>query len=121
MRFMINIINFLKATDKFFLWPIVIIFICTSLITIHLLLFYPLLPNKLPLFYSLPWGENQLVFKGQLLILPTLLILAAIFNATLAWHLHPTQQVLRGILLWSLIFISLIITITAAKIFFIFI
>jgi len=30
------------------------------------------LPNRVPLFYSRPWGEDQLAKKGYLLILPFL-------------------------------------------------
>jgi len=30
------------------------------------------LPNRVPIFYSRPWGEDQLAKKGYLLILPFL-------------------------------------------------
>ncbi len=79
------------------------------------------LPSKLPLFYSLPWGEKQLVNHSQLLIIPATISLVALSNLILSWQLHPTQTLFKNILLFSSLLISLILTMTLIKIILIFI
>lgn len=86
-----------------------------------LLFFYNVLPAKLPLFYSLPWGQTQLVTKQQFLLLPLVLLLINLLNFTTASQLHHSQIVLKKLLVFGLILIDLIITMTATKILFIFI
>lgn len=79
------------------------------------------LPPKLPLFYSLPWGDKQLVSHSQLLIIPATISLIALCNLIISWQLHPTQALFKNILLFSSLLISLILTITFVKIILIFI
>lgn len=78
------------------------------------------LPPKLPLFYSLPWGETQLVNHSQLLIIPAIISLVTLCNLIISWQLHPTQTLSKNILLFSSLLISLILTITFIKIVLIF-
>lgn len=91
------------------------------LVSSFLAIFYNQLPSKLPLFYSLPWGEAQLVAKQQFLILPAVLILMGLINGFLAYQLHPAHLVLKKIIMGSLLLISSIILITAIRILIIFI
>ena len=79
------------------------------------------LPPKLPLFYSLPWGEQQLAQNQQLLIIPAIMALIALCNLLISWQLHPQQTFFKKILLFSSILVSLILTITFLKIVLIFI
>ncbi|MBI4036927.1 hypothetical protein HY385_00700 [Candidatus Daviesbacteria bacterium] len=85
------------------------------------LILYSHLPAKLPLFYSLPWGQKQLISKQGFLFLPATLILLATVNTLITFQLHTVQQVLKKILLFSVVFINLIVLITALKILLIFI
>lgn len=116
-----KIIKLLTKSDKFFLFPLTISTFSFLFITIFFFLFYQKLPPKLPLFYSLPWGEPQLGSKEQFLLLPTILILTTLTNTLIASQLHPLQFVLKRILMLSLVFINLIILVTALKILLIFI
>lgn len=118
---MSKIISFLKSSDSLLLVSLAITLMVCLLITIAFLFFYSSLPPKLPLFYSLPWGESQLVAKQQFLILPATLLLISLVNALLAHQLHPAHLVLKRILVGSLIFLSVIILITGIKILVIFI
>lgn len=79
------------------------------------------LPPKLPLFYSLSWGEKQLANYQQLLIVPSSIILVTLCNLAISWQLHPQQIIFKKILLFSSVLISLILTITFVKIVLIFI
>lgn len=107
--------------DKFFLFPLLFSTLSSLFIIIFVLIFYQKLPPKLPLFYSLPWGQPQLASKEQFFLLPALLISITLINAFIASSLHPLQFVLKRILMLSLVFISLIIIVAALKILLIFI
>jgi hypothetical protein len=72
------------------------------------------------LYYSLPWGHSQLVNKDQFYILPAFLILVCLINSFIAYHLHTAQIVLKRVIMISLLFIDLLILITALKILLIF-
>lgn len=91
------------------------------LMTLFIVIAFRFLPPKLPLFYSLPWGEKQLAGKFQLLIIPAIIISVAFFNLIISRQLHPSQVFFKKILLLSSVLISLILTITFLKIVFIFI
>ncbi len=116
-----NINKAIRVSDKFFLIPILVTIIVVIFIILLFLIFYSHLPDKLPLFYSLPWGEMELVAKQQFFLLPIILVLICLINSLIASQLHATQYVLRRILLLSLILIDITILITAVKIIWIFI
>lgn len=111
----------LRSPDKFFLIPILITIIVVISITLLFLVFYSRLPDRLPLFYSLPWGEAELAAKQQFFLLPIILALICLINSFIASQLHVAQVVLKKILVLSLILIDVIILVTAVKIIWIFI
>lgn len=78
------------------------------------------LPPKLPLFYSLAWGDTQLVSSQQLFIIPSIIVLITLFNLILTWQLHSSQVFFKRILLFSSLLVSIILTITFFKIVLIF-
>lgn len=80
-----------------------------------------LLPPKLPLFYSLAWGDNQLANRQQLLIIPAVISLITLVNLIISWQLHPRQIFLKKVLTFSSVLISIILSLTFFKIVSIFI
>lgn len=90
-------------------------------LTTLFLFFYSQLPNSLPLLYSLPWGDGQLVNKGQFLVVPAIIILITLVNLTLASQLHPSQTFLKKVLLATNVLVTTIFFISALKIIMIFI
>lgn len=110
----------LRSLDKFFSVPVLITVTTVISITSLFLIFYSRLPDKLPLFYSSPWGQTQLATKEQFFLLPIILILTCLMNSLIAFQLHASQFVLKRILLLSLVLIDIIILITAVKIIWIF-
>ena len=113
-------ILFFKSSDKFFLIPLFISLFLSFLIALLIFTFFNQLPPKLPLFYSLPWGDNQLVSKQQFFLLPIILLLITLINSFIASQLHPLQVVLKRLLMFSLIFVDIVILATVLKIMFIF-
>lgn len=107
---------FWQNSDPFFLLPLTACSLTIILIITSFLILYQKLPLRLPLFYSLPWGETQLAAKEQFLILPATLFLLGCLNTLLASQLHPSQLLLRRIIMVSLVFISAIFLTTATRI-----
>ncbi len=114
------ITKFLKNTDIFFTAPL--IFSAITFVILHLLFFglVRLLPHRIPLFYSLPWGETQLAYRAQFLILPAVVLLVSAFNSALAWRLREDQVLLRRMLFMIVLTVDIIILIAGVKIIWIF-
>lgn len=74
------------------------------------------LPARLPLFYSLIWGEGQLATHRQFLIIPSGIILISLLNFTIASQLHPSQAFFKIILRISSLVIAAILAVTFIKI-----
>lgn len=73
-----------------------LVFLATQLLI--LAFFWRKLPAQVPLFYSRPWGAEQLVGPGGLLILPSLSFLVMFINA-LTVSLIPGEEKLINQLL----------------------
>lgn len=107
-------------SDKINLWLSLPPLILSLILGLFIVLSGNLLPPKLPLFYSLPWGDNQLATRWQFLIIPSSIILITLFNLIVSWHLHPSQVFFKKILLFSSLLISTLFAITFFKIILIF-
>lgn len=112
--------NILKK-DKFLSIPLGLTIFCIFVITILFLFLLKTLPQNIPLYYSLPWGTSQLADRGELLILPGILVAIGFLNLIIYSQLHTTQLILKRMLLLNLSLIDLIILFAALKIIFVFI
>ncbi|MBI2315214.1 hypothetical protein HYU93_04135 [Candidatus Daviesbacteria bacterium] len=74
------------------------------------------LPSRMPLFYSLPWGENQLATSSQFLIIPASISIVTLLNLLICWQLHKSQAFFRIALFAASIIVSLILVIAFIKI-----
>src|SRR3989339_1514639 len=71
----------------------------------YLIVRFSQLPPQVPLFYSLTWGEAQLVSAAGLFLLPTSSVVVALLNHLLAaLLLRPTTLLSRLLLVFSLVF-----------------
>lgn len=72
------------------------------------------LPPEIPWFYSLPWGEDQLIMKNWLLAVVVSFGGLLLLNTALARILANNEELLRRILVWGgvvmelLLFLSLV-------------
>lgn len=73
-------------------------FILLTAQLVILALFWTKLPPQVPLFYSRPWGKEQLVSPIALLILPTISFLVILANIIVA-SLVPKEEKLASQLL----------------------
>ena len=95
--------------------------VLACLMVAAILIIFPHLPERLPLYYSLMWGEGQLASHSQFYLLPGLIATLTLLNLTLAKQLHQSQKLFKDILLFSTLLLSLILSFAFLKIVFIFI
>jgi hypothetical protein len=90
-----------KLNHQIFRWNI--IFIIGQLA--FLIFKFNSLPDQVPLYYSLPWGESQLASVPALFFLPTFSIIFLLINHLLAtFFLNSIQLFSRLLIIISLIF-----------------
>lgn len=114
-------IDFLTTSDKFITIPLLLSLFSVLFILGNFFVLYNYLPPKVPLFYSLPWGQDELVNKQQFLLLPAILAGLTFINTLITSQIHPIQTVLKRLLMLSLLLINSVILITALRILFIFV
>jgi hypothetical protein len=95
-----------KINGQIFRWNI--IFILTQLAILFVK--FNSLPPQIPLYYSLPWGDQQLVSVSSIFILPVLSVVILLVNNFLAVFFLRSIQLLSRIL----VVISLICSALAA-------
>lgn len=83
-----------------------------------LLLTWKRLPPELPIFYSLPWGEEQLGNPAFLLILPIGSLLIGIVNFSLAVFSFERQPLAAKVLIWVTSSLTFLASLTLVKIIF---
>ena len=83
---------------------------------IVLLLKVQTLPLQVPLFYSLPWGEQQLTKASMLWILPLSSFLCFMLNIHLGMLFWAKERLLSIILAWSNVLITVIASLALIKI-----
>lgn len=92
-----------------------IFFAFDLLLIIFLTIFYPHLPPQIPLFYSKPWGEDQLAEKWMIFLLPVLSHTIFLFNSILYNKLYIPNTISRNILQALNIFVITITSLITIK------
>lgn len=92
-----------KVNNHIFRWNIVFIVAQLALLIFK----FNNLPIKVPLYYSLPWGESQLTSASALFILPSFSIIFLLIDNLLATFFFKTIPLLSR----TLIFISLVFSV----------
>jgi hypothetical protein len=103
-------------SQKFLFWMGFSPLIISLIMAVIILTLFKSLPPKLPLFYSLPWGEGQLATAQQFLIIPASISVMALLNIIISGQLHDQQDFFKKVLLISSIAITVTLTITFIKI-----
>jgi hypothetical protein len=101
-----------KINQHLFRWNI---FLIISQLTILIIKFNSL-PQQVPLYYSLPWGEGQLAAAASLFLLPTFSIIILLLNNLIATFFFKSIPLFSRLLtIFSLIF-SLLSSISLIRI-----
>lgn len=108
--------NFGQFDHKLHLCIILAPLALSLLIILAIVTILKFLPPRLPLFYSLPWGENQLATHQQFIVIPASISAVALLNLIISWQLHPSQSFFKKVLLIASLIVGLIMIITFIKI-----
>jgi hypothetical protein len=71
-------------------------------------IFYQFMPPAIPLFFSRPWGQNQLIAKNMFIILPASITLLFLINTRLASFLLKRDLLMAIVLLSAYVTCALI-------------
>ena len=100
-------------------WKDPVFFRAELLITLICLVIFPLtwwvyrnVPPEIPLFYSRPWGEPQLVSASILSRLAAGSIVVVAVHTFLAIKFHENHRFLSQVILWSGIYILAVVAIS---------
>jgi len=96
-------------------------FVAVFILSLTIVLLFKFLPERLPLFYSLPWGDSQLATHQQFFIIPAIIILITITNLMISYQLHQAQIFFKKILVLSSLLSTVILIVTFIKIVLLFI
>ncbi|MDD4135613.1 MAG: hypothetical protein PHN66_00915 [Candidatus Shapirobacteria bacterium] len=101
-----------KINSQFLRWNLLLI-----IFQIIILFFkFNELPQQVPLYYSLPWGDEQLAYTTSLFLLPIFSIVILLINNLIAtFFLKSIPLFSRLLVIFSLIF-SLLSTISLTRI-----
>ena len=105
----------LVSQERLFRIPIVISSLLL-LIAVVFLFAWQRLPPQLPLFYSLPRGEEQLGSKLSFFLLPLISFFVGIINLFLAMTIFEQYPFASKLLLWTSLAVSFLIGLTFLKI-----
>ena len=92
--------RFLKFTGSLTNLAVVISLLFIVIMGGFFFIFYRQLPPHVPLFYSRPWGERQLVSPSTLLFLPSLSLAVLIINILISRFLMA-YSFLINVLFWG--------------------
>ena len=107
--------------NKLYFWISVPLLTLSLIMAVVIMILFKFLPPKLPLFYSVAWGNGQLATHQQFLIIPAIISAVALLNIIISWQLHHQQSFFKKMLFAQSVLITLILTITFIKIILIFI
>lgn len=122
MRKVKNLFNLTKQQlDSLSLNPSIklgmqISFLALGVSLLVIMIFWQRLPPEVPMLYSRPYGEEQLVRVGKLLLLPGSALLINIFSFRVASVALETEKLLAQILIWTGCLVSVMATATLIKI-----
>ncbi len=101
-----------KVNRNLFRWNLLLIIFQL----IFLLIKFNDLPQQVPLYYSLPWGEGQLASAASLFLLPTFSIMVLLLNNLIATFFLKTIPLFSYLLIIFSLFFSFLSTISLVKI-----
>jgi len=91
-------------------------FVLITLQFAGILIAFSEIPTKVPLFYSLPWGEDRLASGQMLFILPGLSLAILLVNTVISVFFIKSEKFISLCLAWSSCLTSLFSLITLFKI-----
>ena len=105
------------SVDRSSYWAIRITLILLVAVLVLILFFYHRLPEQIPMFYSRPWGTDQLVNKNYVYFFFAAMFVFSAVNWVLASRNKSTNPVISQIFVWTSFIIVLMGMIDLVKIY----
>ena len=105
-----------NTSNKLHLWIGLSALILSLSVALTIITVIKFLPPRLPLFYSLPWGEEQLAIQQEFLIIPGAIVLVTLLNFAVSSQLHSSQKFFKDILYITSLSVTVILLITFIKV-----
>lgn len=99
---------FIKSFKNFSYLPNLINLPLILLAFIYLSLRFSLLPSKVPLWYTLTWGESQLASPGFLWLIPSGMFVVFSINYFLGVFLFKSNSFLTALISWHSLLVSIL-------------
>lgn len=114
----IRIIEPIKELQKNWLFAIAhkYVVVCTICMVAGIVFFWKQLPPNIPLWYTKPWGSEQLASPYFLFLLPATALFFHIFNTAIAYIFVRDHRVFAQILALTSLFSATILVITTFKV-----
>src|SRR5260221_6378673 len=103
-----KIYHFYLSQEPFTFWAVLLSSLSALIIILFLVFNIYSLPPQLPLYYSLPWGDKQLVSLPEFVVLPASIILINLINLAFSSQLHSSQLVIKRTLLVASLIIAIV-------------
>lgn len=102
--------------DIFIFYPILLAILSIVVGGVFIVLMQNKLPDVVPLYYSLPWGEERLAQKAYLYLLPAISLFILLFNFVWMVYFFKRDVVLSRIIACSTALIAVLSCYTLIRI-----
>ena len=102
--------------DKFYIFSLIAIVILLLLQFLAIAFFYKYIPPQIPIFYSQPWGQEQLADKKLIFLFPIQLILLLIINYFLTALFFLKEKLLAKFFIFGVSLVAVLLSIAFFKI-----
>ena len=102
--------------DKLYAWSLIAIIFLIFLQFLAIAFFYKYIPPQIPIFYSQPWGQEQLAGKKLIFLFPIQLILLLIINYFLAAFFFLKEKLLAKFFIFGVSLAAVLLSIAFFKI-----
>jgi hypothetical protein len=104
------------GSDKLILYPHIVGLLCIIIGVIIIPLTQKLLPDMVPLFYSLPRAEERLAHKSLLYVLPLSSFIILLINIAVVFFFTWSDKVISRILAFSSLLVAILSVYTLVRI-----
>ena len=102
--------------NKFYIFSLIAIVILLLLQFLAIAFFYKYIPPQIPMFYSHPWGQEQLADKKAIFLFPIQLLLFLIVNYFLSAFFFLKEKLLSKFFIFGVSLAAVLLSVAFFKI-----
>lgn len=102
--------------NKFYIWSLAAIVILLFLQFLAIAIFWKYIPPQIPMFYSHPWGNEQLADKKLIFLFPIQLLALLIINYLLSAFFFLKEKLLAKFFIFGVSLTAILLSVAFFKI-----